>query len=49
MEPEPLFANFIKTIAINAMSHPDKLRDPYEAESKEVINILENVPDNDND
>ncbi|MGR3176555.1 MAG: hypothetical protein ACUZ8E_00680 [Candidatus Anammoxibacter sp.] len=49
MESEPLFADFIKAIAIDAMSHPEKLRNPSEAWSSDVIKILEKVPDNDED
>lgn len=44
MESDPLFATFINAIGINAMKHPDKLRDLSEAWSPEVIDLFNKAP-----
>lgn len=45
MESEPLFGLFIKALTVDAMKHPEKLHDPSEAWSPDVIEILEEIID----
>ncbi len=45
MESEPLFALFIKTLTVDAMKHPEKLRDASVSWSLDVVEILEGIPD----
>ena len=44
LEAEPLFATFIQAIAAQAMRHPEKLRDPAEAWSPEVVKLFNAMP-----
>ena len=44
LEADPLFATFIKAIATDAMRHPEKLRDPAEAWSLEVVKLFKDMP-----
>ncbi len=43
IESEPLFANFIQALAIDAMKHPDKLRQVKEVWDKEWEGLLKDV------
>ena len=45
LESDPLFATFIQALAADAMKHPQKLRDPAEAWSPEVLKLFNNMPD----
>lgn len=45
MESDPLFAEFINAIGIDAMKHPEKLRDPADAWDPEVVDFLNKIPD----
>lgn len=45
LESDPLFATFIQALAADAMKHPQKLRDPAEAWSPEVVKLFNNMPD----
>ena len=45
MESDPLFTTFIKAIGINAMEHPEKLRDPADAWDPQVVDLLKSLPD----
>ena len=47
LEADPLFATFIRAIATDAMKHPEKLRDPVEAWSPEVIKLFKDLPHDD--
>ena len=47
MESDPLFAAFINAIGINAMEHPEKLRDPADAWDPDVVDLLKRLPDDD--
>jgi hypothetical protein len=44
LESEPLFATFIQAIAVDAMKHPEKLSDPAEAWSPEVVKLFKEMP-----
>jgi len=44
LESDPLFATFIRAIAAEAMKHPERLRDPAEAWSPEVVKLFKNMP-----
>ena len=43
IESEPLFAGFINTLAVDAMKHPEKLRDVKEVWDKEWDELLKGV------
>lgn len=43
IESEPLFANFIRALALDAMKHPDKLRQTKEVWDKEWDELLKGV------
>ena len=47
LESDPLFATFIQAIAAEAMKHPERLRDPAEAWSPEVVRLLTTMPHDD--
>ena len=47
LESDPLFATFIQAIAAEAMKHPEKLRDPAEAWSPEVVKLFNAMPHDD--
>ena len=44
LESDPLFATFIRAIAAEAMQHPERLRDPAEAWSPEVVRLFKDMP-----
>ena len=44
LEADPLFATFVKAIAADAMKHPEKLRDPAEAWSPQVVKLFKEMP-----
>ncbi len=44
MEADPLFAMFVKAISADAMKHPERLRDPADAWSPEVITLFKDMP-----
>ena len=44
LEADPSFATFIKAIATDAMRHPERLRDPAEAWSPEVVKLFKEMP-----
>lgn len=45
LESDPLFATFIQALAADAMKHPQKLRDPADAWSPEVVKLFNDMPD----
>ncbi|MBU4312780.1 MAG: hypothetical protein KJ706_08705 [Candidatus Omnitrophica bacterium] len=45
IESEPLFAEFINALAVDAMKHPEKLRDAKEVWDKEWDELLKGVTD----
>ncbi len=45
IESEPLFATFIQALAVDAMKHPEKLRQAKEVWSKEWDELLKGVDD----
>lgn|SRR3989338_2328257 len=47
MESDPLFTTFINAIGINAMEQPQRLRDPAEAWDPDVVDLLNKIPDDD--
>ena len=47
LEADPLFATFLQAIAAEAMQHPEKLRDPAEAWSPEVVKRFNAMPHGD--
>ena len=47
LESDPLFATFIQAITAEAMKHPEKLRDPAEAWSPEVVKLFHTLPHDD--
>lgn len=47
LESDPLFATFIQAVAAEAMKHPEKLRDPAEAWSPEVVKLFNAMPHDD--
>ena len=47
LESEPLFATFIQALATEAMRHPERLRDPAEAWSPEVVELFKAMPHDD--
>ena len=47
MESDPMFAAFINAMGINAMKNSDKLRDPVEAWNPSVMDLLNKIPDDD--
>ena len=47
LESEPLFATFIQALATEAMKHPERLRDPAEAWSPEVVELFKAMPHDD--
>ena len=47
LESDPLFATFIRAIAAEAMKHPERLRDPSEAWSPEVVKLFNAMPHDD--
>ncbi len=47
LEADPLFATFLQAIAAEAMRHPEKLRDPAEAWSPEVVKLFNAMPHDD--
>ena len=47
LEADPLFATFLQAIAAEAMQHPEKLRDPAEAWSPEVVKRFNAMPHDD--
>ena len=47
LEADPLFATFLQAIAVEAMQHPEKLRDPAEAWSPEVVKRFNAMPHDD--
>jgi len=44
LEADPLFTSFVRAIATDAMKHPEKLRDPAEAWSPEVVKLFKDMP-----
>ncbi len=44
LESNPLFAAFIQALAVDAMKHAGKLREPAEAWSPEVVKLFKNMP-----
>ena len=47
LESDPLFAAFIQALAAEAMQHPERLRDPAEAWSPEVVKRFNAMPHDD--
>lgn len=47
LESDPLFATFIRALATEAMKHPERLRDPAEAWSPEVVKLFKDMPHDD--
>ena len=47
LEADPLFATFLQAIAAEAMQHSEKLRDPAEAWSPEVVKLFNAMPHDD--
>jgi antitoxin component of MazEF toxin-antitoxin module len=47
LEADPLFATFVRAIATDALKHPERLRDPAEAWSPEVVKLFNAMPHDD--
>ncbi len=47
LESDPLFTKFIQALAAEAMKHPEKLRDPAQAWSPEVVELFNTMPHDD--
>lgn len=48
LESDPLFSAFIQAIAVDALSHPQKLQDPADAWSPEVVKLFHKMSDDNN-